>query len=182
MCEENLVVPIIAMFYNESATFDILKCKRSAANSSVSLLEQWDDLKRLPWYRIGSRFIRSCELIWAKLRLRYSESNYQPNDEAVSQCLGKPEFQFLKYIHKLFERMAHWKSFSDKDTPYENLPLEFRRVLGPLDPPHAEYSHLVQMKEFADAYMSPSMQQTLFVLMLSEKLMVARQLEPSHRE
>jgi hypothetical protein len=181
MCEENFVVPIIAMFYNDSSTFHILNCKRSAASSRASLLEQRNDLKHLPWYRIGTRFIRVCELKWAKLRLQFSEARYNPNVEAVSKCLDKPEFQFLKYIHKLFERMTVWRSFSDKDLPYEELPLEFRSVLGPLDPPHAEYSHLVQIKEFADAFMSPNMQQTLFVLLLSEKLQIARQLDPSHR-
>jgi hypothetical protein len=181
MCEEKFVVPIIAMFYNESATFEILKCKRSAANSRALLLKQRDDLKRLPWYRVVTRFIRSCGLKWAKLRLRFSEASYHPTEEAVSKCLGKPEFLFLKYIHKLFERMAVWQSFPDKDMPYKDLPLEFRSVLGLLDPPHAEYSHLVQIKEFADAYMSPNMQQTLFVIMLSEKLNVARQLDPAHR-
>ena len=61
------------------------------------------------------------------------------------------------------------------------MPAEFRDMKGLADPPHAEYSHLVVMQEMVDAYISPEMQRTLCIVMLAEKLVIARQLEPPHR-
>ncbi len=62
-----------------------------------------------------------------------------------------------------------------------DLPAEFRDIKGLADPPHAEYSHLVEMQEMVDAYVSPEMQRTLCIVMLAEKLNVAREMDPLHR-
>ncbi len=53
---------------------------------------------------------------------------------------------------------------------------------GLSDPPHAEYSNLVEIQDMVDAFISPEMQRTHYIVMLAEKLTIARQLEPSHRE
>ncbi len=181
MCAESFMIPIIVMFFNETATSDILSCKLSEKINQASLLEQMNNLKRLPWYRFGTRFIESCKLNWAKVRLRLSVFKYQPDSDKCERCLQEPEFQFLKYLYALTERIRHWNSFSKKHLPIEQLPQEFRNVLGLSDPPHAEYSHLTQLKEFADAYMTPSIQQTLFLVLLAEKMNVVHHLEPPHR-
>jgi hypothetical protein len=77
--------------------------------------------------------------------------------------------------------MSTWRSFPKKHLSWNDLPAEFRDMKGLADPPHAEYSHLVEMQEMVDAYISPEMQRTLCIVMLAEKLAIARQLEPPHR-
>jgi hypothetical protein len=181
MCEESFMVPIITMFFNDAATFEILDCKRSERISRASFLEQQDSIKRLPWYLIGTKFVLSLKLRWAKLQLQFSTSRYQPNSQQFRGCLQEPEFQFLKYLHAVAERMSHWSTFAGKNMSHEKLPQEFHNILGPSDPPLAEYSHLVGLQEFADAYISPKMQQTLFIVMLAERMNVARPMEPPHR-
>ena len=87
----------------------------------------------------------------------------------------------FRYLHKLTQRMSTWRSFPKKHLSWNDLPAEFRDMKGLADPPHAEYSHLVEMQEMVDAYISPEMQRTLCIVMLAEKLAIARQLEPPHR-
>ena len=77
--------------------------------------------------------------------------------------------------------MSTWRSFPKKNLSWNDLPAEFRDMKGLADPPHAEYSHLVEMQEMVDAYISPEMQRTLCIVMLAEKLAIARHLEPPHR-
>ena len=181
MCEENVVIPIIAIFYNGFSSRDIIDRKREARIRDESLLKQFEDIKQLPWYMFISKYIQCRRLKWTRFKSKWSDSRYQPNPDDVDNCLKQPEFEYLKYLHKLTERVVNWSSFSRQETDYDDLPQEFRSVLGPLDPPHAEYSHLHELQKFADHYFSPKMLQTLFVMMLSEKLRIARQVEPAHR-
>ncbi len=78
--------------------------------------------------------------------------------------------------------MSSWRSFSKKHIPWHDLPAEFQNVKGPADPPHAEYSNLVEIQDMVDAFISPEMQRTHYIMLLAEKLTIARQLEPAHRE
>ena len=181
MCEENVVIPIAAIFYNGFATVDVIKCKREAKIKSASMLKQLNNINKLPWYKFGSKFFQICSLRWVRLKSEFLYSRYQPAADAVENCLKQPEFEYLKYLHKLTERMAPWNSFSGQDCDYEDLPQEFRNVLGDMDPPHAEYSHLCELQKFADHYFAPKMQRTMFIMMLSEKMSVARHVEPPHR-
>jgi hypothetical protein len=87
----------------------------------------------------------------------------------------------FRYVHKLKERMSAWRSFEDKHTSLEDLPVSFREVKGPADPPFAEYSELVDIEEMMDAHFSMDMQRTVFVQLLAENLSIARHLEPHHR-
>lgn len=180
-CEESFVVPLISMFYNVTSSSDILGCKRSARVRLASLSEQMDNLNQLPWYLIGTRFSKSCQFRWTKWRQHFFASRYQPESEKVESSLQEPEFLFLKYLHALTERMDQWNAFSNKELSCDKLPEEFCKMLGPLDPPHAEYSHLVELKAFTDSYISPKIQQTLFILMLAEKMNLPRDLDPPHR-
>jgi hypothetical protein len=77
--------------------------------------------------------------------------------------------------------MSTWRSFPKRQLHLNDLPAEFRDIKGLADPPHAEYSHLVEMQEMVDAYVSPEMQRTLCIVMLAEKLNVAREMDPLHR-
>jgi hypothetical protein len=180
-CEESFSVPIISMFYNATATSDILGCKRSARVRLALLSEQMENLDQLPWYLIGTKFVKSCQLRWAKWKLRFHASRYQPESDKVEKSLQEPEFLFLKYLHALTERMDRWNSFSNKELSDDKLPEEFCKNLGPLDPPHAEYSQLVKLKKFADSYISPQVQQTLLVVMLAQKMNLKRNPDPLHR-
>jgi hypothetical protein len=85
-------------------------------------------------------------------------------------------------MHKMTQRMSAWRSYPKKHLSWHDLPAEFRDVKGPADPPHAEYSVLVEIQDMVDAYISPEMQRTQYILMLVEKMSIARQLEPPHRE
>ena len=88
----------------------------------------------------------------------------------------------FRYLHKLTQRMSSWRSFSKKHISWHELPAEFQNVKGPADPPHAEYSNLVEIQDMVDAFISPEMQRTHYIMLLAEKLTIARQLEPAHRE
>ena len=181
MCEDGFVIPMIALFYNDAATADIMECKRKMRLELAAIEQRHGMLARLPCYSIFER-LSGCLASWRdRMAVRIWVWRHQPDEEAVNKCLGSPEFEFLKYLHKLTERMAHWSSFSGQDCDYEDLPQEFRNVLGDMDPPHAEYSHLCELQKFADHYITPKMQRTMFIMMLSEKMSVARHVEPPHR-
>ena len=77
--------------------------------------------------------------------------------------------------------MSVWRSFQDKQTPWEDLPAQFREVKGPADPPYAVYSQYVDIEELMDNQFSIDMQRTLFAQLLAEDLPIARQFEPRHR-
>jgi hypothetical protein len=78
--------------------------------------------------------------------------------------------------------MSVWRLFPKKNLSWHDLPAEFRNVKGLSDPPHAEYSNLVEIQDMVDAFISPEMQRTHYIVLLAEKLTIARQLEPAHRE
>jgi hypothetical protein len=77
--------------------------------------------------------------------------------------------------------MSAWREFPKKQVPVHDLPAEFRDVKGLMDPPHAEYSRLVDLQEMIDAFVSKDMQRTLLVKMLADKMNLVREAEPSHR-
>lgn len=79
------------------------------------------------------------------------------------------------------QRMTAWRSFPKKESPWEELPSEFREVKGSSDPPLAEYSYLVEIQDLVDAYISPEMQRTMCVMMVAKKLGLARKMELQHR-
>jgi hypothetical protein len=182
MCEEGFVIPIIAMFYNDAASVDILTSKRSMRTQSDAFNQHAAALKQLHWYSLVSLVTGYIKLFWNRLVLRFSVWRQQPLAEAVDRCIESPEFEFLQYLHKLTERMDAWRSFRDKHLPPDQLPATFRLVKGQYDPPQAEYSYLVEVQQLADAYIPKEMQNTMFALMLAEKLTRARSVVPSHRE
>jgi hypothetical protein len=100
----------------------------------------------------------------------------------IDEALESSEFEFLRYLHKLTDRMNAWRSFGDKHLSPEHLPAEFRVMKGPSDPPQAEYSYLVQMQDLADSFIPRDLQRTMFVVMLAEKLVSARMMAPAHKE
>ena len=181
VCAENVVIPIIAIFYNGVASGDIISHKREDRIKKETMSKQLDNIQRLPWYMFFSKLVQARRLKWARFKSNYTNSRYQPAAVDIESCLSQPEFEFLKYLHKLTERMAHWSSFSDKEADYDDLPQEFRGILGPLDPPLSEYAYYYELQKFASHYITPKMQQTLFVMMLSENLNIARPVEPAHR-
>ena len=181
MCEESFAIPIIALFYNDVTSMDILKRKREMRIQIELFNQQLIYLRQRRWYEISSRISGYIKLWWNKLKFHFSIWRQQLPAEAVNQCLQCPEFEFLQYLHKLTERMSSWSSFREKHLPPDRLSAEFRAVKGHSDPPHAEYSYLVQVQSLADAYISRELQQTMFTVMLAEHLARSQSLTPSHR-
>jgi hypothetical protein len=182
MCEEGFIIPIIAMFYNDAASVDILRNKKNMRIQSDSFKKQAAVIKQMHWYSLVPRVIGHIKLIWNRMKYQFSVWRQQLPAEAVDKCIEKPEFEFLEYLHKLTERMHAWRSFRNKHLPPEELPAHFRVRKGPSDPPQAEYSNLVKVQELADAFIPKEVQTTMFAVMLAEKLTCARLLAPSHRE
>ncbi len=182
MCEEGFVIPVITMFYNDAATSDILKCKRDAQMQLASFTEQLQQLKQLRWYSVLSRVNGYAKILWERVVYKLSVWRLQPSSEDVQRCLESPEFLVLTYLHKLTHRMSFLRSFSDKVLNVEKLPVDFRIVKGPTDPPFAEYSHLVRIQDLLNAHIPKDLQNTLLAVMIAEKFTQARQLEPAHRE
>ena len=182
MCEEKFVIPVIALFYNNAATADILKSKLNMQLKLASFTHRAQTLSQLPWYSLGTRIVQSFKLWRERLAFRLSIWRSQPPPEAIDECLESSEFKFLQYLHKLTLRIQAWRTFDKKHLPAEQLPTEFRTVKGASDPPQAEYSFLCRVQELADAFIPADMQRTMFAVMLAEKLASGRQLSPSHRE
>ena len=49
-----------------------------------------------------------------------------------------------------------------------------------IDPPHAEYSRLVELQDMVDSFISKDMQRALLVTMLAEKMNLVRETDSSH--
>ena len=77
--------------------------------------------------------------------------------------------------------MSAWRSFPQKHLLVDELPAQFREVMGLDDPPHAEYSRLVDLHSVVDALISKDMQRTLLVTMLAEKMNIPRGADPACR-
>jgi hypothetical protein len=182
MCEEGFMIPIIALFYNNVSTADILKCKRESRMKSASFTQQAQRLKQLPWYSWFSCVGGYIRLMHNRISHKISIWRLQPSVEDVQRCLESPEFHVLTYLHKLTHRVSSWRSFSGKHLPFDQLPLEFRVVKGPTDPPHAEYSHLARVQDLINAFIPKEMQNTMLAILIAEKCSHDRQLEPLHRE
>lgn len=179
MTEEGFIIPILSMFYNDASSVEILKRKWDRRKQSVMFDQEMHLLKNS---RLYSRFVGYISLFFRRFAHSVAMWRYQPNSEVVERCLESPEFQILVYVHKLTQRMAAWRSFPNKHTPFEDLPAEFRFVKGPSDPSHAEYKHLVRVEEMVNAYIPQELQKTMFITMLAEKFNHARTLEPLHRQ
>ncbi len=182
MCQEGFVIPIIALFYNDAATANILKCKRDARMQAVAFAKELHAVQQLRWYCVASRIRGYMRVLWKRILSKISIWQLQPPAEDVQRCVERPEFQVLTYLHKLTQRMSSWRSFLGKRPDFEHLPAEYRITQGPTDPPHAEYSHLVRVQELIDAYIPKELQTTMLAVLVAEKCTHARQLEPSHRE
>jgi hypothetical protein len=182
MCEENFVVPVIALFYNDAATSVILNSKRKMRIELAAIEQRHQTAKRVPWHFVGER-LRAWVTRWReRMAVRIGVWRQQLPEEAVSKCLSSPEFEFLKYLHNLTERMAAWRAFPDKHLPSDQLPKEFVDVKGLLDAPLSEYETLCRIQETADAFIPAEMQRTMFAVMLSEMMGQPEQRTPAHRE
>jgi hypothetical protein len=170
MCEENFVVPVIALFYNDAATSAILNSKRKMRIELAAIEQRHQTAKRVPWHFVGER-LRAWVTRWReRMAVRIGVWRQQLPEEAVSKCLSSPEFEFLKYLHNLTERMAAWRAFPDKHLPSDQLPKEFVDVKGLLDAPLSEYETLCRIQETADAFIPAELQRTMFAVMLSEMM------------
>ena len=170
MCEENFVVPVIALFYNDAAASVILNSKRKMRMELAAIEQRHQAAARVPWYFAGER-LRAWVTRWReRMAVRIGVWRQQLPEEAVSKCLSSPEFEFLKYLHNLTERMAAWRAFPDKHVPSDQLPKEFVDVKGLLDAPLSEYETLCRIQETADAFIPAEMQRTMFAVMLSEMM------------
>jgi hypothetical protein len=182
MCEDGFVIPMIALFYNDAATADIMECKRKMRLELAAIEQRHGMLARLPCYSIFER-LSGCFASWRdRMAVRIWVWRHQPDEEAVNKCLGSPEFEFLKYLHKLTERMAAWRAFPDKHLPPEQLPKEFVDVKGTSDAPQAAYERLHLIQEAADAFIPAEMQRTMFAVMLLRTTIQPELLPPAERE
>lgn len=182
MCKEGFVLNLIALFYNDAATEDILESKRKLRLELAAIDHRSRLLALTSAYSVSERLYEHLQLWRDRIAVRIRSWISEPSEEALSQCLCSPEFEFMKYLHRLSERMAIWRAFPNKELPVDQLPEEFIDVKGTWDTPHAEYEHLCRIQEMADAFIPADMQRTMFAMMLSEKMDQARSLKPTHKE
>jgi hypothetical protein len=182
MCEDGFVLSVITLFYNDVATDCILEWKRNTRLELAAIEKRSQDLAHIPWYAVGKRFMGHLKVWRDRIAVRIGVWLQEPSEDSLNRCMGSAEFEFMKYLHKLTERMAAWRTFSEKHTPLDQLPAQYVEVKGYLDAPHAEYAHLCRIQEMADAFIPAEMQRTMFAMMLSEKMGHAQPLQPSHRE
>jgi hypothetical protein len=182
MCEDSFVIPIIALFYNDAATGNILESKRRTW-IELAAIEQRRQIKvGLSWSSFRERMSGLFESWRDRMEIRIREWRNRPPVEAMDQCLGAPEFEILKYLHNLTEHMAAWSTFPDKFLPQEQLPKRFVDVKGQLDAPLSVYDSLCRIQEVADAFIPAEMQRTMFAVLLSEIMIQPQQRNRAHRE
>jgi hypothetical protein len=183
MCKEGFVLSVISLFCNDASTTAILEAKRKMRLDLAAIEQRFAIVQCLPWYCVGKRISGYAKMWRDRLSVRIGLWRYQPSEEALNRCLGSPEFEFLKCLDRLTERMAAWRSFPDKHLPTDKLPEAFVDVQGAFNPPHAEYEHLCRIQQMADAFIPADMQRTMFAMMLSEKMgQIRPMMMPSHME
>jgi hypothetical protein len=182
MCEDGFVVPMIALFYNDAATADVLESKRRTRLELAAIEQQSQALARVPWYSVLKRLNVSVSSWRKRIAVRIKVWRHQPAEDAMDRCLASPEFDFLKYLYKLTERIAAWRAFTEKHLPAEQLPKEYVDVKGPLDAPLSAYERLCRIQETADAFIPAEMQRTMFAVMLSEMMGQSEQPTAAHAE
>lgn len=179
MCEDGFVVPMIALFYNNAATDDILESKRRERLQLAAIEQQ---SQRVPWYFARERLMLCLKSWRERIAVHVWVWRHQPSAEAMDRCLSSPEFVLLKYLHKLTERMAAWHIFLVKNSPSNELPKEFVDLKGPSDAPHTVYERLHRIQEAMDAFVPAEMQRTMLVVMLSNLMRQPEKLNPAHAE
>jgi hypothetical protein len=182
MCVEDFGIPLIALFYNDAATGDILasRCKMKMELNAID--ERSQSLRRLTWLAVGQRlkgFLKSWK---ERAMVKISVWSKQLPAEAIDRCLCSPEFEFLKYLHNLTERMAAWRVFPNKHLPSHQLPQEFTNLKGLHDAPVSACERLSRIRETADALIPAEMQRTMFALMLSEIMAQPAQLSHADKQ
>ncbi len=182
MCEDGPAMTIITLLYNDAATNDILESKRASRIALAAIQRESQSIERVPWYSVGERLSGRLKIWRDSIVASIGVWRYEPTNEAMDRCLGSPEFEFLKYLHKLTERISAWRKFPYKHLPFIKLPAEFVELQGKMDAPHAEYEHLSRILELADSFIPADMQRTMFAIMLSEKMGQSRPMMPSHKE
>ena len=182
MCEDGFVVPLIALFYNDAATADILESKRRTRLQLAAIEQRSQALARVPWYSAIERVSIHLTSWRERMAVRIGLWRHELAEGLMNSCLGSPEFEFLKYLYKLTERMAAWRAFPDKHLPSDQLPKEFVDLKGQLDAPLSAYERLCRIQETADAIIPAEMQRTMFAVMLSEMMGQPEQRTPAHRE
>jgi hypothetical protein len=182
MCKDGFVLSVIILFYNDVATDHILESKRNMRLELAAIEKRAQLLGHIPWYAVGKRLIGYLKVWRDRIAVRVGVWLYEPSEGSLNQCTSSAEFEFMKYLHQLTERMAAWRSFSCKHLPLDQLPPEYVEIKGFLDAPHAEYEYLCRIQEMADAFIPADMQRTMFVMMLSEKMGLVRPLQPVHKE
>ena len=182
MCEDGFVIPMIALFYNDAATDDILESKRSMRLELEAIKQRTRMRMRLPWYSLFKRIGGSVTSWRERMHVRIGVLRQQLPEEALIRCLGSPEFEFLNYLHKLTERMAAWRAFPDKHLPADQLPKEFVDLKGPSDAPLSAYEHLCRVQEEMDAFIPTELQRTMCAVMLVQLMKQPEQQSASHTE
>jgi hypothetical protein len=182
MCEDSFVIPMIALFYNNAATADILESKRRTRLELDAIKDRRQILAGLPWSSFREWLSGLLKSWRDRVKVRIRVWRRRPPVNAMDQCLGTPEFEFLTYLHNLTERMAAWSAFPEKHLPPEQLPKRFVDAKGYLDAPLSLYDNLCRIQEAADAFIPAEMQRTMFVVLLSEIMHQPELQNPAHRE
>jgi hypothetical protein len=181
ICEEGFVIPMIVLFYNDAATDEILESKRKMRLELAAIQQRSHMMMRLPWYAITKRLSGYLTSLRDRIAIFIGVWRNEPPKGAIDLCLGSPEFEFLKHLHKLTDRMAVWNAFPDKDKGDDELPKEFVDLKGPLDAPLSAYRHLCHIQKEADAFIPAELQRTMFAVMLM-KIMRRPENLPSSQE
>ena len=104
MCEDGFVVPVIALFYNDAATADILQSKRRVRLQLAAIEQRAQQLSRTPWYSVARQLSLRVTSWRERFAVRIGVWRQQPSEGAMARCISSPEFEFLKFLHKLFHQ------------------------------------------------------------------------------
>jgi hypothetical protein len=100
--------------------------------------------------------------------MKVADARFRIPQNTLDECVERPEFRMLTYLHKLGERMCMWQEWDDKNLPSDELPEYFHDVKGPTDPPLKDYSYYADVINATEQLMTPQMMRALTAIMFAE--------------
>lgn len=167
-CQSGFLMPIITLFYNKVSSADILARKHMRAQELAALHKQAQSLRSLPWYSFYSWFRGYFRIFLEKTKMKISDARFWIPQNMLDECVERPEFRMLTYLHTLGQRMCMWQKWADKNLPSDELPEYFHDVKGPSDPPLKDYSYYADVINATEQLMTPQMMRALTAIMLAE--------------
>lgn len=174
--ERGIFLPLFVMFWDETASADVYKNRRSmfSANSGLSKRSVRNSA-------VFGRILKWISLRWNGVRSLVASFRYRPPPESIEVCLQSPEMEALVYLHKLTKRVDDWQDKSGRFADDDNES-SFWVSQGPADPPPAEVEYQSDVINMLEQALPPNVHRVFTALMFSEMMNSSRKTTSAQRK